>query len=161
MKNKLKSSSGLTLIELLVVVGIIAALSGFGMSNLFGFKAGQDLDNTAKEIVASLRDASSKSVTGEDLNIQGERWGVHFDNSGSSDFYEVFKGTTYPGTAYSKRVLNPRLEFEVPNNNSSLDIFFDKLTGITNSLQTVKIIISGDASKFKIITIDSNGSIKF
>ncbi len=161
MKKNIKSSSGLTLIELLIVISVIAVLSSFGILNLFNFKANQDLDNSAKEIVSSLREASSKSVTGENLNIQGERWGVHFDNSGSSDFYEVFKGTSYPGTTLRKRILNPRLEFEIPANNSSLDVFFDKLTGITNSSQTVKIRLVNDPSKFKIISISPNGSINF
>ena len=162
MKKTLKSSSGLTLIELMLVLTITAIISSVGIINIFNFKANQDLDNTAKEIVASLREANAKSITGDNLNpLLNERWGVHFDNTSSPAFYEIFNGDSYPGTTFRKRILNPGLEFEIPVGGSSLDVFFDKLTGITNPTQNVKIRLKTDTSKFKIISINSNGSIDF
>ena len=161
MKKILKSSSGLTLIELMLVLTITAVVSSFGIINIFNFKANQDLDNTAKEIVASLREANAKSITGDNSNLLNESWGVHFDNISIPAFYEVFNGDAYPGTTFRKRILNPGLEFEIPASNSSLDVLFDKLTGITNPPQNVKIRLKTDTSKFKIISINSNGSIDF
>lgn len=156
-----KKNSGLTLIELLIVLGIISIIATISTLNLFDFKAGQDLDFSTKEVVATIRDAQTKSITQENLGAS-EVWGVRFTNpSVGVGFYEVWKGVSYPGILNSKKFLTPNTEFETPAKGSFLDITFQKITGVTNSSQTVKIRIINDITKFRIVTVSSNGSIDF
>ena len=114
---------GFTIFELLIVIGILAVVSGFMIFNLFGYRRYQDINLTTQEIAAVLRNAQNRSIAQE----AGGSWGVHFENSATDDFYELFLGQSYAtSTIYSKMVLRPTVEFSAPSSGNSINIFLER-----------------------------------
>ncbi len=153
-----KGTWGVTLIELLVVMAVVVVIAGATSLFLFGLRGSQDLDNDGKQIVAVLRDAQQRSITQENI-VQGsnERWGVHFMNPLSSQigYYEVFRGTVYPGVIVYRRNLHTSIGYLNIPSGSSKDVFFDVLSGVA----TPSTIHIGTLQSIKVITINNNGTI--
>ena len=154
---------GISLIEIIIGISIFAIIASFSILNLFGYRLNQALDLDAKLIVSALRDAQNKAIIQE----EDSAWGVFFENvaAGAQDYYEVFKGDdSGSGVLYSKTLLKSNIEFEVPSEPGSLEVVFDKLSGLPDSALTVKIKISGvncasESEKCRDIILSSNGVI--
>jgi prepilin-type N-terminal cleavage/methylation domain-containing protein len=149
--------NGFTLIELLVSIGIIAILASVGFVNLYGYFQRKNLDLLGQEITAVLRNAQNNSISQE----QSEQWGVHFENTTSTDdadFYVLFYGASYAvSTSSQKSVLSSGTGFTNPPAGMSFDVIFAPATGITTS--TVISIVGTSAGTVKDIVIKNTGGV--
>ena len=57
---------GFTLIELVLTVALVAIIGTAGTLSLLAVRNRQDVNIAARTVVATLRDAQSRAVTGED-----------------------------------------------------------------------------------------------
>lgn len=149
------NTKGFTLIEILVVLGISIILATGGFLGLWNLKKHQALRLSAEGMVAFLRDAQQKSVNQEG----GFGWGVHFDNSASGrDSYWRFSGTDSLG-AVDKVVLPAGVEITDPISGTSKNVIFAKISGLPDSPTEVKLNLSNDASVFRVVKINAQGTI--
>lgn len=158
IKTLFKESSGITLVELLIALSILAITASIGMMNLINYRNQRDLNITAQEIIAVLRNAQNRSIAQE----SGNRWGVHFKNldSPNLDYYELFYGPSYASaTIVSKINLRSNIGFEIPSTSST--IIFTPITGLPNASTTVKIHLTSAPSSSSTITVNSNGEIQY
>ncbi|OGY99377.1 MAG: hypothetical protein A2945_00780 [Candidatus Liptonbacteria bacterium RIFCSPLOWO2_01_FULL_52_25] len=125
------TKSGFTLLEVLIVIALLAVLGVAGVG-YFGSSSRQvELDSTAKNIVAALRDARSRALSGQG----GFHWGVHFVNSSTAGvyYYELFPATsTYLGATNTVEVtyyLPVGISFSSPASGASTTVLFNKGTG--------------------------------
>jgi len=156
-----KNSRGFSLIELLVAGSITVILSGVSIGVYVNQQRYSTLKNTAEEITNYLYSAKQKSIGQEEQSA----WGLHFENksdeSGNNDYYALFTGETYlSANEREKRLLPSSIEYANIFSGSSLDIGFDKITGVNHSAtnQSVIIKIKGTDTGF-IITVNSEGVI--
>lgn len=151
---------GTTLIEIVLVVGLIAALGTVVLLNLVGRKGVSELDATAKQIAAILREAQSRSVSQSD----GAGWGVHFENSTSTaPFYALFR------SAYSAQ--NRRGYYRLPSTvayaTTSIvlggvrEISFTQITGTANASTSVQVFLLSDSAVSSTIYVASSGAVRF
>jgi prepilin-type N-terminal cleavage/methylation domain-containing protein len=145
-----------TLLELLIVIGITAVLSAVGVGFYVNQQKAKILDNTAQEIANYLRYAQQKSISQE----QGQQWGVHFENpSSGSGFYALYTGTTYSSPIETK-YLPAGIEFQTPSSGNSVNVSFNKLTGLNYSGVEQEIIIRLTSNQVaRVIRIISNGLV--
>jgi len=153
-----KARKAFTLMEVLIVIGVTAVIAGIGISSYVSQQRAKLLDNTAQEIVGYLRYAQQKSIAQE----QGEQWGVHFDNpSSGSDFYALYTGTTY-SSPEETRYLSSGIEYESPTAGNSIDVSFNKLTGISATSTTQSITIKSTVTNSTTtISISGQGLISY
>ena len=149
---------GFTLLELLIVIGITATLSVVGIGFYVNQQKSKLLENTALEIANYLRYAQQKSIAQE----QGQQWGVHFENPTSgNDFYALYTGTTYT-TPIETKYLPTGIVFITPAEGASIDISFNKLTGLLASGSYSQIILSQPSiSQIKNILVCYQGLISY
>jgi len=145
-----------TLLELLIVIAITATLSVVGVGFYVNQQKAKILDNTAQEIANYLRYAQQKSISQE----QGLQWGVHFENPASgSDFYVLYTGATYSSPIETK-YLPAGIEFQTPASGNSVNVSFNKLTGLNYSGAEQEIIIRLTSNQVaRVIRIMSNGLV--
>jgi prepilin-type N-terminal cleavage/methylation domain-containing protein len=152
------AKQGVTLIELLIAIGVIAVITGITTLYLVGARGAKDLDNDAKRIVVTLRDAQQRSMTQE----EGDSWGVRFtENASGKDFFELFR--TNSATAFPRVILKDNIEFTDPASGSK-DIVFERLSGKPTSgsgTVEIKIVNSAPPSQTKTIFIGDNGTITY
>jgi prepilin-type N-terminal cleavage/methylation domain-containing protein len=152
--------NGFTLIELLVSIGIIAVLASVGFINLFGYAQRKNLELAGQEIIVVLRAAHDNSISQE----QSAQWGVHFENTTSSDesdFYKLFYGSDYAVSTSSQNSSLPSgVIFGNPVVGQSVDIIFLKATGLPSASATIKIYISGNENASSTIIINDAGGIE-
>ncbi|HEY4475219.1 MAG TPA: type II secretion system protein [Candidatus Paceibacterota bacterium] len=154
-----RADTGMTLVEILIVVAITAALAGGVIFNLFNYLKFQDLNSDLQAVVSFLRDAQNRAITQEEAS----EWGVYFDNTASDQgWFAVFKGTSYVSAA-SRRNLSSKTEFKNIPTGGSKFLYFNKLTGIPNTSDSIEIGFKSEncPSNCKIITIRQNGSISY
>ncbi len=84
-----QSKRGFSFIELMVVLGIAAILSIAAFMGLFGRKSTTELNTTGQQVLTLLREAQSRSVSGD----SGATWGVYFGNAAPVPFYALYKNT--------------------------------------------------------------------
>jgi len=153
--------NGFTLIELIISIGIVAIISSIGFINLVGYNQRKNIGLVGQEVVAVLRSAQNYSTSQE----SGSQWGVHFENSTSSeeiDFYELFAGSSYSGSTVMQKVpLESGVIFSSPSTGESLDIVFSAVTGLPGASSTIKVTVSGNESVSSTIIINSNGQIQY
>ncbi len=151
--------SGLSLIEILVVLAIVVAITFFAVLNLSGTYRQKALENDAAKIVFSLRTAKEKSISQQD----GNQWGVHFENSADKiGVYAVFAGSGFStSTSIIYKNLDPSVQFIIPGQGSSVDIFFSKVYGLSSVSTSIIISLRSDSSNQRVIGITQNGGIQY
>jgi type II secretory pathway pseudopilin PulG len=155
-KNFCKIKKGFTLLETLIVVGVTVAIAGVGISSYVGQQRVKLLESTAREIVGYLRYAQQKSISQE----QGLQWGVRFENPASgSDFYALYTGTTYSSPLEIK-YLPAGITFQTPAQGNSVNVSFEKLTGVSTISTTQSITIKSTVTNSTTtISISGQGVI--
>lgn len=146
-----------TLIETLIVVAILAALSTTAFVELSAFKNKHDLDLGSEEVVSVLKNAQSKAIQQEG----GSAWGVRFINTTSTDYYQIFQGSSYSSSAVvSSQQLSGANVFTDPAVGMTLDIVFATRTGIPISGNAAVVVIkqSGSGNAYSIF-VSSAGKI--
>lgn len=147
---------GLTLIELLTVIGMIVITGAITAPSFASIKRGAGLNNTAQEIVSTLRVAQNKAVSSQrpaGNTADPLDYGVHFEGNAYSLFY-----------GDSATVLETH---QLPDGTtvcptSVTDIIFERLTGIAVSSGDVKIGIDCDIGSTiqRKIAVSSSGTIQ-
>lgn len=130
---------GISLIEVLIVMVIIVLIAMFIVPKFLDYYYQDQVRGDSLKIAATLRAARDKSRMQED----NQSWGVYFVNSSSgTDYFILYKGAPYSGSSVNvQRVnLNPNVQFSTPPSSSTLDVSFNKMTGLPAS--TASIIIS-------------------
>lgn len=154
-KRLLRAQNGFSLFEVLLAMGIIAVLGVVSTGYYRNYVKNVEFDSTAKTIIYDLKHAQSKAMAGED----DKKWGVHFVNGASDDYYELFStsvdygdsSTTVKDTIY----LSSAIVFTSPAEGATTDIIFDKIQG-TSSASSVSLSFEGSSST---ITVTAAGGI--
>lgn len=83
---------GFTMVELLLAMGIFAILAALGSINYFSTYNQTSVGTTEDVLIADLRSAQAKAMTGSSINgATVPSWGVKF----FSDHYTIFPGPSY------------------------------------------------------------------
>ena len=153
------AKNGFSLLELLLVLAILTILGTVVFSSFIGYQTVVEADEEANRIRSLLRSAQGKSINGED----NSQWGVHFANpSGASPFYELFEGSSYPGTIKEMIYLSSRFVFTSPAIGNTQDILFQKRSGKSTGSMTITISIAPAAgqNQARSISVTSEGNIQ-
>ncbi|HDP36480.1 MAG TPA: prepilin-type N-terminal cleavage/methylation domain-containing protein [Candidatus Atribacteria bacterium] len=146
---------GFTLMELLIVVGITTILAGVGVSSYITQQRVKLLNTTAQEIVGYLRYAQQKSIAQE----EGSQWGVHFENPADGrDFYALYTGATYT-TPVETKYLPTGIVFQTPSSGNSIDMSYEKLTGLLSGSSYKQIILQNTIGLTKNVLTCQQGLI--
>lgn len=151
---------GTSLLEVIMVIALIAVFSTVATLNLVGKKSASELDATAKQIAAILREAQSRSVSQSD----GASWGVHFENSTStSPFYALFRSSYSVQNQVGYYRLPPTVGYATTSIalGGTKDIIFAQITGTANVSTSVKIQLLKDPSVSSTISVASSGAVRF
>lgn len=149
---------GFTLVELLVVIGLIIATSAVSFIFILNYRQMRDVQFTIQEITTILRSAQNRSVSQE----EGSRWGVHFENSPTGGFFNLFRGAEYENSSITATTsLRSTIQFNTPGTNNNLNVIFSPISGLPNASATVIISLVSDANTSSSVTINSNGEISY
>ena len=141
---------GFTLIEIMITLVIIVAVGLVATLSLQGGKNAADLTDATKQIATLLREAQSDSMA----QSQGALWGVHFDNTTSSQaFYSLFytQSSYASSTQSGGRYLLPSDLCYATSSvavGSSTDIIFSSLSGAPSAPATItlQLMVGGGCS---------------
>jgi len=111
------SENGFTIVELLVIIGTMVILIALAAPAFQIFQKESDLNNSAEEIINTLRLAQNKTLASEEAS----QWGVYFENTTPPYQYILFKGSSY----------------------ALRDIFFDEIHKIPKDIEIYEINFGG------------------
>jgi Tfp pilus assembly protein FimT len=156
-----KNLLGFTLIELLVIFGVSLILIILAFPNFRFFGKESDLNNSAEEIINTLRLAQNKTLASEG----GNQWGVYFETSTSPHQYVLFKGKSFAArdtSADEVHKLPKSIEiFEIDLWGGN-EVVFERVTGnvsSTSQFGKVSLRLKSDPSKTKEIFIENSGLV--
>ena len=153
------TKKGFSLLEILLVMGILAILGTVAFSSFVNYQIVVEADEEANRIRSLLRFAQGKSINFE----ENSQWGVHFFNpSSGSPLYELFAGSSYPGTIKETAYLPPRFTFTSPAVGTVQDIIFKKRNGESMDSSTITITITPTSgqNQSRNISVTSQGNIQ-
>lgn len=153
---------GFTLIEMMTVLAVMIILSIVAVVNLAQRRSKSDLDNATRQIVATLREAESRSVSQQSSTI----WGVRLSNTtATAAFYALFANSYAPSTTVGYYRLPPSVQYMTSSiaQGSSLDITFAQISGSpsTSTSITLKIAAGGPGLTTSTITVNASGLITY
>lgn len=154
---------GFSLIELSIVIVFVGVVSVVAVTTLWSSRSKTEIDSSAKQIVALLREAQSRSVAQEDNSV----WGVYFENStATTPFYALFKGSSYSSSSVvTRKILPGRVQFPTSSISSggTLTITFTKTSGIpsTSTSISLQLTTGQQAGTGAGVNRDSSGKIFF
>ncbi|KPJ57514.1 hypothetical protein AMJ49_00030 [Parcubacteria bacterium DG_74_2] len=155
------SNRSFTLIELLVIIGIFIVLIAITIPNFRFFEKELDLNNSAEEIINTLRLAQNKTLASELFS----QWGVYFETSTQPHQYTLFQGESFATRATSSDEIHqlPGLieiyEIDLWGGN---EVVFEKVTGFASSTSQfgkISTRVKTDPSKNRIIYIENSGLV--
>jgi prepilin-type N-terminal cleavage/methylation domain-containing protein len=152
---KINKNKGFTLIEILIVITILGIISSIVILNLSQFRNEQLLKNTTLDVVSLLSKARQNTLS----SVNSINYGVHFDGNQAV----LFTGPGYTSNNVTNEpvIFNNRIIILTPsglNIGGGSDVIFKRLTGETIG-GTIKIQLTSDATKQKIITVGKTGSV--
>ena len=132
-KNRFHSKNfGFTLLEVLIVTGIVVILAMAGMGFYLNYEKNVEINSTTSTILSDIKKVQSKSIVGE----SGLKWGIHFINNTTANYYELFSTPTdYSDagkTILETKYLPQSITFSDPALNATKDIIFSKISGATS-----------------------------
>lgn len=146
--------SSFTLLEVIIVIALLSLLATVSSGYYRNYVRYVELDSQTKQILADLKHARAKAMTGEN-NL---KWGIHFMN-GANDYYELFSTpTTYtdPSKVIDTTIYLPgNVIFTTPSEGNTIDVIFNKITGNTTA---TSVILSSEGNA-KTITVSAIGNI--
>ncbi len=150
---------GFTLVEILVIIGIMVILVAFAIPSYRFFQRESDLNNSAEEIINTLRLAQSKTLASEGAS----QYGVYFDQTISPHQYTLFKGTGYTLRDSSFDEIHKLPEsieiFAINLNGGGSEVIFDRILGTTSHFGSLSIRLKNDPGKTKNIYIENSGQV--
>lgn len=144
MTQRYVQSRGFTFLEVLVVLGVLGVLVGLAIPFYQSFQVDSRLDDTAHEVVQTLRIAQSKAMASESFSAHG----VHFE----AQRFILFRGDTYA----VDDPFNEVTDVVQPLSISSGDIVFDSVYGTTGA---DIITISTITGRTRAVTINTLGVV--
>ena len=157
----LKSGAGFTLVEVLTIVGILIVLTGMAVPAFRFFGRESDLNNSAEEIINTLRLAQNKTLASEGAS----QWGVYFSTTTTPHQYILFEGSSFASRATSSdevHQLSKSIEIYEIDLWGGNEVVFEKVTGYTSStsqIGRVSIRLKDEPSKTKTIYVENSGLI--
>lgn len=149
----MKNSNGFSVIELIIVVAFLGLLGSSAVFFLRNQFLGT-LESDSQTIKARLQEAQIRAIAG----LEGQSWGIHFDNAAAQPFYALFPGVSY-SAASSTYILSNLVEFQTPGGGVAKDIIFYKLNGAIATTTSVIIRLKNNTSQIKTITVSAQGRI--
>lgn len=148
---------GYTLIEILITMTILAAVAAVGSISLFNHYSYQNLNISANEIVATLRQAQGNSLTQQN----GEQWGVHFLNATTTQgLFQLFRGSDFASsTLVSSQELPIGIQFIDPVSGTSEDVVFSKITGYPDAPISIVVGFKNNPNVSSTIVINAIGRV--
>jgi prepilin-type N-terminal cleavage/methylation domain-containing protein len=150
----IKTKTGFTLLEVVIVMALMGIVLRIVFSGLYGFRNTSILLAGTEDVVSLMMMARSDALSSKDDSV----YGVHFETTQ----VVLFKGSTYVSGDPNNRpvVLDQRLNAtDISLNGGGSDVVFNRLTGKSSQYGTVKIVVVGATTTFKIITIYSTGLV--
>ena len=147
---------GFTLVELLVILAIMIILVAIAIPNLRFFQRESDLNNSAEEIINTLRLAQNKTIASEGASS----WGVFFATSTSPHQYVLFQGSDYLSRATSSdevRKLPKTIVISEINLGGENEVVFIRITGTAQQSGSITLSLAGDPTKTRTIYVESSG----
>ena len=146
--------TGFSLLQLVIAVAIVTALSVIIFSSTGTAKTNQLLKNETEGVVAVIKEAQEKTLSGEG----DSQYGVHIQ----SDKVVLFTGSSYSSSASSNRAFT--LDSTVTITSISLagggsDIVFSQLSGETSQYGTFVIKNISTTNGQKTITVSKLGLV--
>jgi prepilin-type N-terminal cleavage/methylation domain-containing protein len=144
---------GFTLLEIIIVVAIMSVVGAIGITSFRSFQRYADIDASANQIVAVLREARDRTAATDVASA----YGVHFE----SGRYVRFLGPVYDEGAVTNVVytLPPALELYDINVGGDSDIIFNSLDGSADQAGSTSIRVIDDPEEFRTIEIFSTGVV--
>jgi prepilin-type N-terminal cleavage/methylation domain-containing protein len=153
--KKNKSRSAFTLIELLVVVSVIGITTTIVLSNWSGNRVAQNLDNSAREVEAVIRETQNAALTGVQVSVGDRPCGFRVAWTGST-YTVTYRYKDAGGTCNQSSQLNSRtLANGVVFNNVS-NFEFTLPYGMVSANQT---IVLTRQSSYRAICVYTSGRI--
>ncbi len=155
----MKPPRGFTIIEMLLVIAITVIMSVIALTNLSGRRSQTDLQDTAKEMVALLREAQSRSVS----QSSSTSWGVHFENLATTSFFALFHGSYSVANRVNYAPLPVSVGYVTSTLNigSTTEVTFAELSGLASASTTVSIQSVSQKSNTVTITVATSGLVSF
>lgn len=150
---------GFTLVELLLIIGILIVLIALAFPAFRYFQKESDLNNSAEEIINTLRLAQNKTLASE----EDSQWGIYFSTSTDPHQYTLFKGANFISRATSSdeiQKLPKSVEiYEINLVSGGSEVVFNRVRGETNQFGQVSIRLKTDPTKTKTIYIENSGQV--
>lgn len=128
--------SGFTLIEMMVVLALIAIISIGSFAAFGNASSAKSVKDALDEMEALLIAARKKSITQEN----GARWGVHVENTTSTNRLVMFSGATYAsGTPSNFYAMKRNIVLTNPVSSSTYDVLFNPITGFLSEKKILTI----------------------
>ena len=143
---------GFTLIEIIVVSAIFVVLAAGLLVNFNSSRTQVALDTGAEEVVTVLATARSRTVASQNEEL----WGVHF----ASDSFTLFKGPLYasdPSSYEERKTARGTSIALVSFSGGGQDVLFDRLTGTTATVGSLRLEALNNPSQMRTIYIESSG----
>lgn len=150
---------GFTLVQLLVVMSIFIILTLIAVPSIRSFQRESDLNNSAEEIINTLRLAQNKTISSEGAS----QWGVYFSTTTDYHQYTLFKGSDYNSRATSSdetHKLPKSVKIYGINLAGENEVVFARLTGTINQSGSISLELENDPSKTKTVYIENNGQVR-
>ncbi|MEK7564165.1 MAG: type II secretion system protein [Patescibacteria group bacterium] len=148
MKNY---KTGITLVEILIVLGVIVILIAVLLPSFTTVRRNQVLKSTTSSILSALDKAKSSSIS----SIGSSEYGIHFESSQ----IVIFQGIVYSSSDVDNEVISISSPASISNitlTGGSVDLYFDRLSGVPNRSGTITISASPLS---QTITISATGAI--
>ncbi|MFZ2072187.1 MAG: hypothetical protein WAV10_00685 [Minisyncoccia bacterium] len=148
--HKIFNQKGITIVEILFVIGIILIIFMIVIPSFGELRQKQMLKTASEDISSSLDKARGNAFA----SVGSSEYGVHFE----SDKIVIFKGTVYSNIDPNNEIINIISPANISNINLSgggSEIYFNKLSGVSNKTGTITVSVS---SFSKIITISTTGA---
>ena len=152
--------SAFTLIEVLIVVALISILSLVSILLLSGKLNSSNLQGARAQIVATLREAESRSVADD----QGTAWGVHFMNAtATAPFYALFYASYSASTTSAYYRLPPGIAYVTSTLalGTSTDVIFSQISGTSSVSTSIGLVDTAQRSLSSTISVSGSGLVSF
>lgn len=144
---------GFTLLEILISVAIIILLASLALISFSGSRQVQNLATQSQNLLATLRLAQAKTLSGEENSV----WGVRLETFS----FILFRGPNFTSATSTQIYELPSgLEISEWNfNGGGQEIVFKRVNGSTVQFGTITMSASGVFSQSVLFQIDSSGKV--